>query len=88
MTGQFEDKWFVIFWYTELVGWMIGGKKSVEETDESAFAYKTDIANLHGIMQARRTGLPQAMAVAGILARKVSTKNAVVGHCEVEIKEL
>jgi hypothetical protein len=68
------------------VGWMIGRKKSVEETDESAFAYKTDIANLHGTMQARRTGLPQGMAVSGILAGKVSTKNVVVGHCEVEIK--
>jgi hypothetical protein len=86
MTGQFEDKWFVIFWYAELVGWMIGGKKSVEETDESAFVYKTDIANLHGTMQARRTGLPQGMAVSGILAGKVSTKNVVVGHCEVETK--
>jgi hypothetical protein len=58
MTGQFEEKWFVIFWYTELVGWMVGRKKSVEETMESAFAYKTDIANLHRIVQARRAGLP------------------------------
>jgi len=85
MTGLFEDKWFVIFWYTELVGWVIGGKKSVEETMESAFAYKTDITNLHGIMQVRRAGLPQGMTVSRILAGKLPTKDVVEGHCEAEI---
>jgi hypothetical protein len=58
MTGKFEGEWFVIFWYTQLVGWMIGGKKSVEETMESALPYKADITNLHGTVRARRAGLP------------------------------
>jgi hypothetical protein len=30
MIGQFGDKWFMIFWYAELVGWMVRGKKSIE----------------------------------------------------------
>jgi len=86
MTGQLENKWFVKFWYTELMGWMIGGKKSVEEAMESAFAYKADIANLHRIMETRRAGLPQGMTVSRILTGKIPTKDVVVGHCEVEIK--
>ena len=86
MTGQFEDKWFVRFWYTELMGWMIGRKKSVEEAMESAFAYKADIANLHRIMETRGVGLPQGMTVSRILAGKFPTKDVVVGHCEVEIQ--
>jgi len=58
MIRQFRDKWFIIFWYTESVGWMICGKESIEETMESAFADETNIANLHGVMWSHWVGLP------------------------------
>jgi len=48
----------MIFWYTEVVGWMVRGKESVEKAVESAFPYKTDVANLHGGIQFRGTGFP------------------------------
>jgi hypothetical protein len=63
MIGQFEDKWFMMFWYARFVGWMIGRKKSIEKAVESAFTYETDVANLNRAMLLRWTGLPQSMAV-------------------------
>ena len=53
----------MVFWYAELVGWMVRGKKGIEESVESAFTYETDVANLDWAMQPRWTGLPQSMAV-------------------------
>jgi hypothetical protein len=42
----------MILWYTEdLMGWMVIGKESIEKPVESAFAYVTDVANLHGAIQ-------------------------------------
>ena len=63
MIGQFGDKWFIVFWYAGLVRWMIRRKKSIEKAVESAFTYETDVSNLDGAIQPRRTGLPQSMAV-------------------------
>jgi hypothetical protein len=63
MTGQFGNKWFMMFWYTRHVGWMIGRKKSIEKAVESAFTYETDVANLDGAIQPRWAGLPQSMTV-------------------------
>ena len=63
MIGQFGDKWFMIFWYAELVGRMVRGKESIEKAVESAFAYETDVANLNRAMLPRWPGLPQSMAV-------------------------
>ena len=78
--GQLGNKRFMIFWYTEGVGWVVRGKKSVEKTVESAFADETNIANLHGTIQSRRTRLPQGMTVRRILGCKMSAKDVVVGH--------
>ena len=63
MIGQFGDKWFMVFWYAGLVGWMVSRKKSIEKAVESAFAYETDVANIDGAIEPRWTGLPQSMAV-------------------------
>jgi hypothetical protein len=48
----------MIFWYTEDLGWMVLGMESVEKAVESAFSYKTDVADLHGGIQFRGTGFP------------------------------
>jgi hypothetical protein len=63
MIGQLGDKRFMIFRYTKRVGWMIRRKECVEKTVESAFAYETDVANLHGTIRPRRTGFPQSVSV-------------------------
>ena len=63
MIGQFGDKWFMMFWYARLVGWVIRRKKGIEKAVESAFTYKTDVADLDGAMLPRWTWLPQSMAV-------------------------
>jgi hypothetical protein len=41
----------MVFWYAELVGWMVRGKKGIEESVESAFTYETYVANLHEVIQ-------------------------------------
>jgi hypothetical protein len=48
MVGQTGNKRLMVFWYTELVGRMVRGKESIEKAVESASAYETDVANLHG----------------------------------------
>ena len=80
MIGQFGDKWFMIFWYAELVGWMVRGKKSIEKAMISAFTYETNIADLHGTIQPRWTRFPQGMTVCRVLDCELSTKDVVVGH--------
>jgi hypothetical protein len=80
MIGEFGDKWFMIFRYTELVRWMVRGKEGIEKTVESAFTYEANISNLHGTGKYRRTGLPQGTTVRRILGPKPPAKDIVVGH--------
>ena len=80
MLGQFWDEWHMIFRYTELMGWMVGGKESIEKTVESAFAYETDIANLHGAVKCCWTGIPQGMSIRRICVCKLPTKDVIMGH--------
>ena len=70
----------MIFWYTEIVGWMVRGKESIEKTVESTFPYKTDVTNLHGGIQFRGTGLPQSMPVCRMLYCKLGAEDVIVGH--------
>ena len=80
MIGQFGDKWFMIFWYAELVGRMVRGKESIEKAVESAFTYETNVADLYGTIEPRWTGFPQGMAVCRVLDCELSAKDVVVGH--------
>jgi hypothetical protein len=41
----------MVFWYAGLVGWMVHGKKGIEKSVESAFAYETDVSNLHEVIR-------------------------------------
>lgn len=78
--GQAGYKWFVIFWYAGMMGWMVCGKEGIEKSVESALAYEADIADFHGTRQPRRTWLPQSMSVRRILERKPPSKDVVVCH--------
>jgi hypothetical protein len=80
MVGQAGDKRFMIFWYTEFVGWMICRKESIEKAVESTSAYEPDIADLHGTVQSRRTRIPQRMSAGRILDCKMRAEDVVVVH--------
>jgi len=70
----------MIFWHAEFVGRMVRGKKSIEKAVESAFTYETNIADLYGTIQPRRTRFPQGMTVCRVLDCELSAKDVVVGH--------
>ena len=53
----------MIFWHAVLVGWIVFWKQGVEKTIESAFAYETNVANLHRLIWVTWTWLPQSMSV-------------------------
>jgi hypothetical protein len=80
MVRKTRDKWLVVFWYTELVGRMVRGKESIEKAVESAPAYETDVANLHGEIRLRRTGIPKGTPTHRVIDCKLCTEDIVVGH--------
>jgi hypothetical protein len=80
MVRQTGDKRLMVFWYTELVGRMVRGKEGIEKTVESASAYEPDVANFHGTIRCRRTGIPQGMSTRRVLDRKLCAEDVVVSH--------
>ena len=80
MIRQFEDEWLMIFWHAELVGWIVCWKQGIENTTKIAFAYETNVANLHRHIRVPWTWLPQSMTIRGIIDSKLFAKNIAVGH--------
>jgi hypothetical protein len=84
MVGYTRDERFVIFRYTEGVGWMICRKESVEKAVESAFAYEPDVTNFHGetwsLGPSHGPGHPEGMSVRGVLDRELRAEDVIVGH--------
>jgi hypothetical protein len=80
MTQQGGDEGFMIFWHTDLVGWITCRKQGVEETMEFASAYKTDIAYLHRPIWVPWTWPPHGMSIRRILNCKLFAKDVAVGH--------
>ena len=82
-----RDKLLIILRYTEHMGWIVCGKESIEKTVKFAFAYVTDVANLHGAIQSPRTWprLPQGISIRRICDRKLFAKDVVVGHWGIEV---
>jgi hypothetical protein len=77
---QGGDKWFMIFWHAELVGWIICWKQGVEKTMEFASAYETDVADFHGRIWCPWTWLPQGMSVRRMFDGKLFAEDVVVSH--------
>ena len=81
------DKLLIVLWHTEqAMGLIVFGKQSIEKTVEFAFAYVTDVANLHGAIQSPQTWprLPQGMTICRIPDHKLFTKDVIVGHWAIE----
>jgi hypothetical protein len=70
----------MIFWHAALVRWIVFWKQGVEKTTEFAFAYETNVANLHRFIRVPWTWLPQRMSVQGIFDGKLFAENIAVGH--------
>ena len=58
MIRQGGDEGFMMFWHTEILGWIICWKQGAEKMAESALEYKTNVANLHGSIWVSWTWLP------------------------------
>lgn len=59
MIGHAGLKYLMMLWYTEVVGWVVSGKKSIEKPVELALTYETDVTNLHGaLIPSARTWIP------------------------------
>ena len=80
MIQQAGDKWFMVFWHTELVGWIVCWQQGVEKTVEFASAYETNVTELHGPIRVPRVRLPQGMPKRRILDCKLIPKDVEVGH--------
>jgi hypothetical protein len=80
MIRQVGDEWFMIFWHAALVGWVVFWKQGVEKTAEFAFAYETNVANLHRLIRVPWTWLPQSMSVQRIFDGKLFPENIAIGH--------
>ena len=80
MIGQLGDEWFMIFWHTTLVGWIVRWKQGVEKATKFAFAYEPNVADLHRLIWVPWTWLPQSMSVRRIFNGKLFAKNIAVGH--------
>jgi hypothetical protein len=80
MIRQVGDEWFMIVWHATLMGWIVFWKQDVEKTMEFAFAYETNVANLHRLIRVPWTWLPQSMSVLGISDGKLFAKYIAFGH--------
>ena len=80
MFGQGGYEGFMIFWYAELVGWIVCWKQGVEKGIKSASAYETDVADLHGPIRFSWIWLPQCVSVRRMLDGKLFTVDIVFGH--------
>jgi hypothetical protein len=70
----------MIFWYAELVGWIVCWKQGIEKTMEFASPYETDVADLHRPIRVPWTWFPQSMSIRRIFDGKLFAKDVVVGH--------
>ena len=80
MIRQVGFEWFMIFWHTAFMGWVVLWKQGVEKTMEFASAYETNVANLHGLIRVPWTWLPQGMSVQRIFDGELFAENIAVGH--------
>jgi hypothetical protein len=80
MVGDSWDEWVMEFWYAEPeIRWVTFGMQSIEQTEEFAIAYATDVTNVHG------SWLPYGMPEIGVCDRKLFTIDvAVGGHWRLE----
>ena len=80
MVGDYWDEWIMVFWYAEPeIRRMTFGTQSIEQTEEFAIAYATDVTNVHG------RWLPYGMPELGVCCRKLfAIAVAVGGHWRLE----
>jgi hypothetical protein len=74
------DKGFMIFWNSELVGWVVCWQHGIKKTMEFASAYEADIAHLHGPIRVSWSWPPQGMSVRRVLDCELLAEDVVVGH--------
>jgi hypothetical protein len=80
MMYRCRDKRFMVFWNSELVGWVVCWKQCVEKTMEFASAYEADVTNLHRPGRVPRTRRPQGMSVRRILDCELFAEDVIVRH--------
>jgi len=74
MVGDEWDEWVMGFWYAEPeIRWVTFGTQSIEQTEEFAIAYATDVTDVHG------SWLPYGMPEPGVCGRKLFTIAVAVG---------
>jgi hypothetical protein len=74
MVGDSWDKWVMEFWYAKPeIRRVTFGMQSIEQTEEFAIAYATDVTNVH------RSWLPNGMPEIGVCGRKLFTIDVAVG---------
>ena len=74
MVGDSWDEWVMGLWYAEPeIRWVFFGMQSIEQTEEFAIAYATNVANVHG------SWLPYGMPEPGVSGRKLFTIDVAVG---------
>jgi hypothetical protein len=80
MVGDSWDEWVMEFWYAEPeIRWVAFGMQSIEQTEEFAITYATDVTNVH------ESWLPYGMPELGVCGRKLFTiPVAVGGHWRLE----
>ena len=87
MFGKGGYEGFMIFWYAELVGWIVCWKQDVEKRIKSALAYETDVADLHRPIWFSWIWLPQCVSVRRMLDGKLLAVDVVFGHRDSKDKE-
>jgi hypothetical protein len=74
MVGYSWDERIMEFWYAEPeIRWVTFGMQSIEQTEEFAIAYATDVTDVHG------SWLPYGMPELGVCGRKLFTIAVAVG---------
>jgi hypothetical protein len=74
MVGDSWDEWVMEFWYAKPeIRWVTFGMQSIEQTEEFAIAYATDVTDVHG------SWLPYGMPELGVCGRKLFTIAVAVG---------
>jgi hypothetical protein len=80
MIRQGGDEGLMVFWHTELLGCIVCWKQGAEKSVESALAYETNVADLHGPIWVCWTWLPQGISVRRIFDCKLFAEDLVFGH--------
>jgi hypothetical protein len=75
MFGDFGDEWFMVVGYLEpAIGWMTSGMQSIEQTEEFAVTYATNVTNIYG------SWLPEGMPKQRIRGPKAFAIDITMGH--------